>query len=580
MNQKILSLLQEIYGAAAGTETARSLALLLEEEGWASPPPGSHVASGLPLDERDVFVITYGDSLTRSGAAPLACLKEFGDSLPDGTVSGLHLLPFFPYSSDDGFSVIDYYRVNPALGTWEDVNALRDRFTLMSDLVLNHCSVHSEWFTRFLARDPAYRDFFITADPHDDLSGVFRPRTHPLLTRFDSPEGPLHVWTTFSADQADLNFANPEVLVAMIKVLFFHVRMGVRVVRLDAIAYLWKELGHSCLHHPKTHAVVKLLRALLDAYAPGTVLLTETNVPHKENISYFGDGTNEAHMVYNFSLPPLVLDAFLRGDAGHLRAWAAGLPQPDGRTTFFNFLASHDGIGLLPAKGILSPQEADGLAAQATARGGRVNFKATPDGPVPYELNITYVDAIAGSAGTPETRARRFLASQAVMLSLPGIPGIYIGSLIGSTNWEEGVRLTGANRSINRQKLPLDEVLKEIGTPGTFRQLVFDGYLRMLKARGRSRAFDPAGGMEMLPAEGAVFAVMRHAPLGKGTERVLCVVNTGSDDTGFFLPRDLLAAGQERRLVNLVRGNEIGLEESGDRLVLRLEPLAVYWLAC
>src|SRR5690606_20585207 len=250
----------------------------------------------------------------------------------------LHVLPFFPSSGDGGFSIVDFTEVDPAHGDWDDIAALAADRRLMVDLVLNHVSSRSPWFRGFLAGDPERSAWFHVVDPSTDLSGVFRPRTHPLLTRFDTVRGREYVWTTFSADQVDLNFANPAVLEAVLDVLADYVAHGARVIRLDAVGFVWKELGTPCLHHPKTHAVVKLMRAFLDRIAPDVQLVTETNVPHADNIAYFGDGSDEAQMVYNFALPPLVLDAFARGDTTDLSAWAATL-STSGDTTFFNFLA-------------------------------------------------------------------------------------------------------------------------------------------------------------------------------------------------------------------------------------------------
>ena len=158
-------------------------------------------------------------------------------------VDDIHLLPFYPYSSDDGFSVIDYKQVNPALGTWDDVARVGQNFHLMFDGVINHISAQSAWFKAFLQDDPKYRDYFIVVEGEPDLSQVVRPRTLPLLTEFTTPSGAKKVWTTFSADQIDLNYANPEVLLDIIDVLLFYVAHGAELIRLDAIAYLWKEIG-------------------------------------------------------------------------------------------------------------------------------------------------------------------------------------------------------------------------------------------------------------------------------------------------------------------------------------------------
>ncbi|MFW6223648.1 MAG: sugar phosphorylase, partial [Spirochaetota bacterium] len=524
MNERIYDLLSAIYGPDTGEAAAARVHELLlryseriERPSAADGTSPAHEPSpepqggGLPVTERDTIMITYGDQFRGPEGTPLSYLYRFLDEEAEGAVSGVHILPFWPYSSDDGFSIIDYRRVHPQMGDWSDIERIGEEYSLMADLVLNHCSAQSRWFEGFLKSEPPYTEYFITVDPDTDLSMVVRPRAHPLLTPFDTADGTKHVWTTFSADQVDLNFASPRVLEEMLDVLLLYIERGVRIIRLDAIAYLWKEIGHPSIHHPKTHLVVQLFRAVLEDIAPWVVIITETNVPHEENLSYFGDGHNEAHMVYNFSLPPLVLDAFLREDTGHLTEWAAGLERPSEEVSFFNFLASHDGIGLLPARGILSGEEIERMMETVRARGGRISYKATPDGEIPYEMNVNYLSAVTDPNLPIGRRARAFLASQAIMLAMAGVPGVYVHSLLGSTNWEEGIEQTGINRSINREKLDYAALVDEINTEGTLRAAVFEGYRRMLQVRAAEPAFHPAAGQRILEAGPQVFAVLRGA---------------------------------------------------------------------
>jgi len=324
------------------------------------------------FDERDVVLITYGDMVQEAGEAPLQTLAKFLEHTVGGIINTVHLLPFYPYSSDDGFSVIDYRSVDTNLGDWEDIVRIGRSFRLMFDAVVNHISVGSEWFKGFLRDEPRYRDYFTVVEPGTDLSQVFRPRTLPLTTKVETAVGERQVWTTFSADQIDLNFASPELLLDVIDILLFYVARGARYIRLDAIAFIWKEIGTDCIHLPQTHRIIQLMRSVLNEVAPAVVLITETNVPHEDNISYFGDGHNEAQMVYNFSLPPLTLHSFHSGNAETLSRWAATLTQPSDETTFFNFLASHDGIGLTPTRGLLADE--DILISQRGLRLWEVTF--------------------------------------------------------------------------------------------------------------------------------------------------------------------------------------------------------------
>jgi len=397
-----------------------------------------------------------------------------------------------------------------------------------------------------------------------------------LLTAFDTRAGTRWVWTTFSTDQVDLDYSNPDVLLEMLDVFLGYVERGARVIREDAIAYLWKELGTSCLHLPKTHAVVKLMRAIVDDVCPWVIIITETNVPHRENISYFGDGSDEAHMIYNFSLPPLTLDAFLREDSTHLQEWASTLETGRSHTAFFNFMASHDGIGLLPAHGILTGDEIDSMIDAVKSRGGRISYKATPDGEIPYEMNINYMDAIAESSLPDIQRAQKFLASQSILLSLAGVPGIYYHSLIGSGNWQEGVARTKHNRAINRQKLEFDVLAQELGADESRRNLVFEGYKGLLRARAISPAFHPAAPQRIIRTSPEIFAVQR-TDLDEA-ERVLCLVNVTSRPTEVSFAADDIGVGDEKGFHDLVSEDYVYPNVESGHLSLELEPYEVLWL--
>jgi len=502
-----------------------------------TPRPVSSVLSG----GQDAFLITYGDQFKSSGEAPLRTLTTFANRHLNGVINGIHILPFFPSTSDDGFSVSDYTSVDSSLGTWDDIEKLAGNFCLMVDAVINHCSTRHPWFQEYLRGNPRFSGYFIEVPPGTDLSRVVRPRTLPLTTCFKTASGEKNLWTTFSADQVDLNYKNPEVLLDILSILLEYIRHGAQVIRLDAIAYLWKEPGTTCIHLPQTHWIIRLIRAVLDEITPSVRLVTETNVPHGENLSYFGDGTNEAHMVYNFTLPPLVLYSIQRQTARELTRWAStALKLPSTRVSFFNFLASHDGIGLNPVRGILSDAQITGLVDLTLQLGGEVSYKNNPDGSKsPYELNINYLDAlgVAGGGGTPQELVQRFIVAHAVMLALPGIPGIYVHSLLGSRGWPEGVAQTGQKRAINRQKFQTAEVLAEIEDPRSIRSQVFAALRTLLQARSASPAFHPAGSFRVLDLGDQVFCLLRSAPDHRQT--ILCVHNLSSREAILRLPKDL-----------------------------------------
>jgi glycosidase len=529
----------------------------------------------LSLTQRDALLITYGDQVTEAGQAPLQALNDFLRKRLAGIVSGMHLLPFYPSSSDDGFAVKDFFAVDPALGSWNDIAGIGQNFDLMFDGVLNHVSAQGDWFQAFLRGDPKFRDFFITVNDDLDLSQVVRPRALPLLTEFETSTGPQNVWTTFSADQVDLNFKNPEVFLAVVDALLFYVEKGARFIRLDAIAYLWKELGTSCIHLPQTHRIVQLLRKVLDQVAPYVLLITETNVPHADNLSYFGDGTNEAQLVYNFALPPLVLHSLATGNAEALTRWAANLRLPSDHVTFFNFLASHDGIGLNPARGILSNSEIEALVRRTQDHGGYVSWKQNSDGTKsPYELNISYFDAISDPANSSEpigTQVDRFMAAQAIMLALAGMPGIYFHSIFGSRNDRAGADASKIPRRINRQKFIRAELERELADEDSLRSQVFARFKHLLAVRRAEPAFNPNARQQVLRLDPRVFALLRTR--GDKSKTVLCLHNLSNEKVAIALEISGLQTG---RWVDVARpGRAFTTNDAGAKL--DLAPYEVLW---
>jgi len=600
LQARILDHLTFLYGAEQAGPLWQRLAAILRDFQHCNPalrsrPPGgpapgtASLAGARPpasgsVTERDAILITYGDQFQEPGVPPLRTLYQVLTETLGRVVSGVHILPFFPYSSDDGFSITDYTQVNPEFGTWADVERLGGDFRLMFDAVINHVSRQSEWFRRFLAGDPAYAEWFITVEPGTPtewLAQVVRPRALPLLTSVETASGEKLVWTTFSEDQIDLNYAYPPVLLKIIEILLFYVEKGAQIIRLDAIAYLWKKIGSPCIHLPQTHQVVKLFRAVLDAVAPGVILITETNVPHEENISYFGDplptgSTDEAQMVYQFPLAPLVMHSLLSGSAEAISCWAAGLEMPSPQATFFNFTASHDGIGVMPARGLLSEAEIQALADATLAHGGQVSYKTNPDGGRSvYELNISYFDALSDPAAgePPAVQAARFTVSQAIMLALAGVPGIYVHSLLGSQSWQTGVDQTGHNRAINRQKFDRATLERELADPASLRHQVFAAYARLLRARAAEAAFHPYGQQRVLFLDKGVFALLRTSP--DGDSRVLCLHNVSGQVRPLPLrPAALdLPPGAWRDLLS-----DRTVPVGSDGLTLSLLPYAVRWL--
>ncbi|MFT4639797.1 MAG: glycosidase [Verrucomicrobiales bacterium] len=532
-----------------------------------------------PLNERwtekDTLLITYADMVQHEGERPVVTLKRFLEKRLHGAFRTVHILPFSPWSSDDGFSVIDYRAVNPNYGEWGDVESLSQSFQLMFDLVLNHCSSQSGWFRDFINGTEPGSGYFIKGDPEADLSEVVRPRPWPLLTKVTTHEGDRHVWTTFSEDQVDLNWENPNVLFEFIDILLFYISKGMRIIRLDAVAYLWKKLGTSCIHLEETHEIVKLLRDIVDMVAPQTIIISETNVPHAENISYLGQ-RDEAHMVYQFSLPPLLLYSLLRGNCQELRAWALSLPPLAEDTTFLNFTASHDGIGMRPLQGLISDADLSWLVQEITARHGLVSTRRMADGSEsPYELNITYASALSDPNDVLLGR-QRFLCSQAVAMSMQGIPAIYFHSLMGAPNDLHGVQEKGHSRAINRKKWDELELRTLLNESDGEASIIFESMVGLLRRRADYPAFHPDAGQEILDLGDAVFALIRVAK--DTSQRIVCLFNMSREDQ--MIPKDVVLsqlhweADTHTKLRDLTTGLFVDHESKS----LALAPYQYLWL--
>jgi len=483
-----------------------------------------------PPTHRTACLITYGDGIRRRGEAPLHTLAVFLREQVGDVLSDLHLLPMFPWTSDDGFAVVDHRAVNPALGTWDDVAELAADRAVMFDFVANHTSSHSPWFLGWLAGDPAYDGFYVERDPDFDASRVVRPRTTPLFHAYPRPDGSkAWAWTTFGDDQVDVDVRHPRTLEELTDVLLGYLARGASAVRLDAIGFLWKESGTTCLHLPQTHAAIKVWRALVEHVAPGARLLTETNVPHAENISYFGDGHDEAHLVYQFALPPLVLHSFVAGSTARLSEWAAGVGPVSDTATWFNFLASHDGIGLRATEGILDDTEREALVERTRSHGGEISWAGRPDGSRSvYELNLSYLDALCTveEAHDPAVLAAKALAAHSILLVFLGVPAVYLHSLVGSPPDLEGMVESRINRRINRAVLDADRLATELHDDPR-RRAVFEGMRHLLDVRRRHEAFSPFGTQRVERLDDRVFAVRR----GEGTgDELLCVTNVSADE--------------------------------------------------
>lgn len=476
-----------------------------------------------PIDEKTVYMITYGDSIYEKDINTLETLNKFMDNYLKGIISDIHLLPMFEYTSDDGFSVVDFRKVDPKLGDFNDIDKLKNNYKLMFDFVANHVSKSSDYFKGYIANNPKYKDFFIEFCEDEDYSNYTRPRTSPLFHEYDNGH---KVLTTFSEDQVDVNIKNFAVFAELTDVLLYYANKGATSIRLDAIGFLWKESGTTSIHLSQTHEIVKLWRMIVDYFKPNTQIITETNVPHKENISYFG-AEDEANMVYQFALPPLVFHSFVNENAKKLSNWAKTINLDSNKITYFNFLSSHDGIGLRPTEGILTDDERQTLANRVKENGGRISYKSNPDGSQSiYELNINYHDALVNKEYDEEIQIKQIMAANAILFTVVGVPAIYYNTLLGSRNDYAGLESSGINRRINREKFEYNHLVNELEND-TRRQTILKGIQSLIAMRQQNTAFNPYAVQKVLDVHQCIFAIERHNI--ETNEKAEVFVNTSNE---------------------------------------------------
>ncbi len=522
--------------------------------------------------EQDIVLITYGDSIEQAGEKPLHSLHDFLTRYCAGTINSVHILPFFPYSSDDGFSVIDYSSVNDALGNWDDISAIADDYRLMSDLVINHCSARSAWFENFIKGQGVGSDFFFTASPDDDLSMVTRPRTSDLLRLTATAQGEKYVWCTFSHDQVDFDFRNPAVLDTFVSIIRQYLDSGIRIFRLDAVAFLWKIIGSSCINLEQTHEVVRLLRTLIEHTVDNAIVITETNIPNRQNLTYFGNA-NEAHGIYNFSLPPLLVNTLVTGNCKHLKAWLGSMPPAQNGTFFFNFIASHDGIGLRPAEGLLNDEELSTLVHTMQNFGGRVSWRKSENGEQKaYEINIALVDALQGNINGPDKWGlERFICAHTIMFALEGIPGLYIHSLLGTNNDYARVKNTSHNRSINRHKWDYQQLKEQLNQATSPHHKILTRLKQLINIRSAQAAFHPNATQFTLQLGEQVFGFWRQSLDRR--QSIFCISNI-TDHSQQIRLSDLNLIGTDTWF-DLISQQSVNLED----MYCELRPYQSMWIA-
>ncbi|HKK12726.1 MAG TPA: alpha-amylase family glycosyl hydrolase, partial [Flavobacteriaceae bacterium] len=295
-------------------------------------------------------------------AGTLAQMKDKLPYLKDLGVNFLHFLPLFESpneESDGGYAVSNYRKINPKLGSIDDFatlqNVLHEQgFYIMVDIVINHTSHHHEWAQKAKQGDPIYKDYYYfypnrtvpdLMEPY--MSEIF-PESSPGNFTF-VPELNQWVMSVFNSYQWDLNFKNPTVFVAMLDTIFFYANLGVDVLRIDAPAFIWKQIGTSCQNLPEAHTLLQLIKLCVKVAAPGMALLGEAIVAPVQIIQYFGTGRFTAHecdFAYNATQMALQWDALATTDTRIMLSAQYVLQKKPLGTSWLNYTRCHDDIGL------------------------------------------------------------------------------------------------------------------------------------------------------------------------------------------------------------------------------------------
>lgn len=464
--------------------------------------------------ENTILLITYADSISRGlSGKTLNDFGKFYKKYLEKFINSIHFLPFFPSSGDGGFSVKNHNDVDKAYGTWEDIQSLSKKANIMTDLVLNHSSSKGDWYKNFLDDKDPGKNYFYVVDKNYDCSKVVRPRDHDLLTEIELQNKKKFLWCTFSHDQIDLNFKNPDVLLEFIKLILKLSSYGIKIFRLDAVAFIWKQPGTTCLNLSQTHEIIKLLRDIVDQLDKNLIIVTETNLPKQENLSYFGKN-DEAHWIYNFSLPPLIVNTFLFEDSVALTKWSMKMPPAQLGNAYLNFIASHDGIGMRPAEGILSDKEIKKMLQRLKKNGSKFSMrKLSNNEEKVYEANISLFNALQFTDSDLKGKfaLKRFIAAHCIILAIEGVPAFYFNSLFATKNDEETFANTGVKRNLNRYKWHYSTLVDLIKTNNTIEKNCYEIFKELISIRKIQPAFHPNATQFTLNLDKNIFAVWRQS---------------------------------------------------------------------
>ena len=473
--------------------------------------------------EKDFLLITYADSIKKNNQKNFTTLNSFLKKYCK-EFSYIHILPFFPFSSDDGFAVEDYKKIKIEHGSWKDLKKITKTFDIMVDLVINHCSSNNKLFKNFLEDKNPGKDFFINSEKKFPKSNkIVRPRSSDLSKKVLVDGKNTYVWCTFGHDQVDFDFRNPNVLLYFFEIIKFYLDQDIKALRLDAVAFLWKELGTRCINLPQTHNIIRLIRLIIDRFYNKTLIITETNIPSHENLTYFGNN-NEAHCIYNFSLAPLLIHAVVSGNSFYLKKWSRGMPPAQENNSYLNFLSTHDGIGMRPVEGILPENEIQKYFNFFKKQGGLFSYRTNAGKKSVYEVNITLLEAFKECYnGKDKFVLERFILAHTILFSMEGIPAIYIQNYLGSKNDNAKVKKTNSFRSINRRNWNFDSLVKIFKNKSNINSKILHSLNRLMVLRKKQIAFHPNATQFTLQLGDIFFGIWRQSI--DRSQSIFCISN-------------------------------------------------------
>ena len=523
-------------------------------------------------DQTYSILITYADTINKNGEKTLVTLNQIlGDFFIDLS-KVVHILPFLSSTSDGGFAVSSHKSLDKKFGNWSDLKRLSKNHLLMGDLVLNHVSSSHPWVQQFIkSQEPGLSNIFA---PSKDLDwkNVVRPRSSSLFSKINTIDGPKEVWTTFGPDQVDLNWQNPKLILEFLNLLILYINNGINWLRLDAVGFIWKEPGTTCLHLHKAHLIVKILRIVLTNLSAKGIIITETNVPQKENLSYLIP-EDEAHMAYNFPLPPLILEAVISSRADILNRWISYWPELPCKTTLFNFTASHDGVGLRALEGLMNDSRIKELLINCEKRGGLVSHRRLSNGDdKPYELNISWWSAMEDSSrDIRRFQYERFILTQLIVMVLKGVPAFYLPALLASENDIKTFSMTGQRRDLNREKFINEKLLLDLENKDSYASKNIIFLSKAMRIRSSLISFHPSSEMRSLSENRSDLIVIRR---GEGLNVIWAIHNITDNKLNYLLddPQILDSIDNNFYFKDHLTGNKYS------NLNIMLEPFQVVWI--